>query len=325
MVQAQTEMAAVTTQTKAHPPFAEFVLIISLMMSLTAMSIDAMLPALPQIGRDLGVGAPNDRQLVVSIFFLGLAFGQLFFGPLSDKTGRKPAIYAGFALYLVGSLTALFAGSFSILLAGRLLQGIGISSPRAVTLALVRDRYEGRIMARVMSFVMTVFILVPMLAPSFGQAMLNLAGWRSIFGGFIVIALAALTWFALRIPESLPPEKRSPFSPKQIGRAIREFASVRLSVGYTVVAGFVGGAHLGYLNSAQQILQEQYASGRSLPHLLRRHRLFHRAGLPVQFAPGDERGHAFADQGCPERHVRPGDWGAGPASCSSGASRPCGR
>ncbi len=265
MAQAQTKTATATTQTKARPPFAEFVLIISLMISLTAMSIDAMLPALPQIGSDLGVAAPNDRQLVVSIFFLGLALGQLFFGPLSDRTGRKPAIYVGFALYLAGSLIALFAGSFAMLLAGRLIQGIGISSPRAVTLALVRDRYEGRIMARVMSFVMTVFILVPMLAPSFGQAMLILAGWRSIFGGFIVIAVAALTWFALRIPESLPPEKRSPFSPKQIGRAIREFASFRLSVGYTVVAGFVGGAHLGYLNSAQQILQEQYALGDLFP------------------------------------------------------------
>ncbi len=265
MTQAQAKTGAVVTKAKTTPSFVEFVIIVSMMMSLTALSIDAMLPALPQIGRDLSVATPNDRQLVVSLFFLGLAVGQLFFGPLSDKTGRKPAIYAGFAIYLLGSLTALFSGSFAILLAGRILQGIGISSPRAVTLALVRDRYEGRIMARVMSFVMTIFILVPMVAPSLGQALLNLAGWRSIFGGFIFIALFTLLWFSLRIPESLAPENRSPFSLGQIGRAVRTFASFRLSVGYTVIAGFVSGAQLGYLNSSQQILQEQYGLGERFP------------------------------------------------------------
>ena len=148
------------------PSYVEFVLLISMMMSLTALSIDAMLPALPQIGSDLSVQNTNDRQLVVSVLFLGLAIGQLFFGPLSDKTGRKPAVYAGYVLFITGALLSVFAISFPMMLVGRLLQGIGISAPRAVTLALVRDKYEGRAMARVMSFVMTVFILVPMIAPS---------------------------------------------------------------------------------------------------------------------------------------------------------------
>ena len=138
-------------QKKADPSLTEFVIIISLMMSLTALSIDAMLPALPQIGSELEVQSVNDRQLVVSAIFLGLSFGQLVFGPLSDKTGRKPAIYGGLGLYVAGSLISAAAVSFPLMLAGRLIQGVGVSAPRSVGLALVRDRYEGRAMAQVMS------------------------------------------------------------------------------------------------------------------------------------------------------------------------------
>ena len=250
---------------KKDLPFAEFVVIISLMMSLTALSIDSMLPALPQISQDLGVQNANDRQLVVSILFLGLAFGQLFFGPLSDKTGRKIAIYAGYGLYVVGALLAGFASNFSILLVGRLLQGLGASAPRSIVLALVRDKYKGRAMARVMSFVMSVFILVPMIAPALGQAIMLYAGWRSIFASFVLMALVTVTWFAVRMPETLAPENRAPFSLKRIFHAILEIMRTRTSFGYTVIGGLVGGAFLGYLNSSQQILQEQYALGERFP------------------------------------------------------------
>jgi DHA1 family bicyclomycin/chloramphenicol resistance-like MFS transporter len=258
MAQAKSD-SMISSKSKADPSFAEFVIIISLMMSLTALSIDAMLPALPHIGSDLNVQNANDRQLVVSLLFLGMAVGQMFFGPLSDKTGRKPAIYWGYALFIAGSLLSLFALSFSMLLFGRLLQGTGASAPRAVTVALVRDRYEGRAMARVMSFVMTVFVLVPMLAPTFGQTLLLFSGWRSIFGSFVLIAVIAVLWFALRVPETLARESRAPFSLRRILAAIREMVSIRLALGYTVAAGFISGAFLGYLNSAQQIFQELYA------------------------------------------------------------------
>jgi DHA1 family bicyclomycin/chloramphenicol resistance-like MFS transporter len=249
----------ISSKVQTDPSFAEFVVIISLMMSLTALSIDAMLPALPHIGSDLNVQNANDRQLVVSLLFLGMAVGQMFFGPLSDKTGRKPAIYWGYALFIAGSLLSLFALSFPMLLFGRLLQGTGASAPRAVTVALIRDRYEGRAMARVMSFVMTVFVLVPMLAPTFGQTLLHFSGWRSIFGSFVLIAVIAVLWFALRVPETLARESRAPFSLRRIVMAIREIVSIRLALGYTVAAGFISGAFLGYLNSAQQIFQELYA------------------------------------------------------------------
>ena len=250
---------------KAGPSYLEFVILMSMMMSLTALSIDAMLPALPQIGSDLNVQNANTRQLVISTIFLGLALGQLFFGPLSDNTGRKPAIYAGYALYIAGALVSLLAISFPIMLLGRLLQGIGVSAPRAVTLALVRDRFEGRAMARVMSFIMTTFILVPMIAPSMGQVILLYSGWRAIFGSFMLLAIITLAWFALRLPETLAPENRAPFSLGRIISSTREILKTRASLGYTVSAGLVSGAFIGYLNSSQQIFQEQFALGELFP------------------------------------------------------------
>ena len=252
-------------QKKAYPSYVEFIVIISLMMSLTALSIDAMLPALPQIGSDLNVQNANDRQLVVSVIFLGLAVGQVFFGPLSDSTGRKPAIYLGYFLYICGAVLAIFSINFPMMLLGRLFQGIGVSAPRAVTLALVRDRYSGRAMARVMSFVMTVFILVPMVAPSIGQAILLFSGWRSIFVGFVLMALATLIWFVVRMPETLDLYQRAPLSLNRIIKATLEVIRIRSALGYTVSAGLVSGAFIGYLNSSQQIFQELYALGKLFP------------------------------------------------------------
>jgi DHA1 family bicyclomycin/chloramphenicol resistance-like MFS transporter len=255
----------VKTEKKTSPSYAEFVILVSMMMSLLALSIDAVLPALPQISSDLNVQQTNNRQLVVSMIFLGLALGQLFFGPLSDKTGRKPAIYLGYALYIAGSLLSLFAFSFPMMLFGRFLQGSGVSAPRSVTLALVRDKYESRAMAQVMSFVMTVFIMVPMVAPLLGQTILLFSGWRSIFGTYVLLAAITLIWFALRMPETLAPEDRAPFSLHRILKTTREIIKIRPSLGYTITAGLVSGAFLGYLNSAQQIFQEQYALGELFP------------------------------------------------------------
>jgi DHA1 family bicyclomycin/chloramphenicol resistance-like MFS transporter len=265
LAQAQQEMSSISKKSKASPAFVEFVIIMSMMISLTALSIDAMLPALPQIGHDLGITNPNDRQLIVAIIFFGSALGQLFFGPLSDKTGRKPAIYAGYAFFITGSLISVFSANFPVMLVGRIFQGFGLSAPQAVTLALVRDQFEGRRMARVMSFVMTVFVLVPMIAPTIGQGILSVVGWRGIFSSFLVFALITVIWFALRIPETLAPENRSPFSVKRILDSIREILKIRPTLGYTISVGLTQGVFIGYLNSAQQIFQEQYALGKLFP------------------------------------------------------------
>lgn len=250
---------------KSLLPYGEFVGLMALMMALAALSTDAMLPALSNIGADLGVQQENSRQLIVSLLFFGLAVGQIIYGPLSDSVGRKPAIYAGYALYMVGCLFAIFSRSFPIMLVGRILQGVGIAGPRSVSMALVRDQYQGRTMARVMSIVMAIFIIVPAVAPSFGQAILLIAHWRAIFGSFLLIAIITLIWFGVRQPETLPEERRIPFSGKSILMTAREVFSNRVSLGHTLCAGLVSGAFLGYLNSAQQILQEQYGLGTRFP------------------------------------------------------------
>lgn len=245
--------------------FGEFVALMALMMSLVAMSIDAMLPALSDIGADLGVQRDNANQLVVTMIFLGLAIGQLIYGPLSDSTGRKPAIYAGYAVFIVGSLLAIFAVNFPMMLVGRLMQGMGVAAPRSVSVALIRDEYEGRAMAQVMSFIMVVFILVPIIAPSFGQAILLVADWRAIFVALLVMGLVSLAWFARRQPETLSQERRVPLSAGRILRGLREVMGNHVALGYTLMAGLVSGAFQGYLSSAQQIFQFQYGLGTLFP------------------------------------------------------------
>lgn len=251
--------------TKPLLGFGEFVVLMALMISLVALSIDTMLPALATIGHDLGVQRANDNQLIISLLLLGLSIGQVIYGPMSDSIGRKPAIYAGFGLFIIGALIALFSRNFSMMLAGRFLQGIGAAGPRIVSMALIRDQYQGRDMARVMSFVMAVFILVPAVGPLFGQTILLMAHWRVIFVVFLIMALIAVTWFAIRQPETLPPDRRLPFSLYRIALAIREILTTRMAIGCTIAAGLVFGGFMGYLNSAQQVFQNQYGLGRLFP------------------------------------------------------------
>jgi DHA1 family bicyclomycin/chloramphenicol resistance-like MFS transporter len=248
-----------------QPGKTEFVAGMALMISLVALSIDAMLPALPAIGVELGVAEANDAQLVVSMLFLGLAASMMIFGPLSDSFGRKPVIYAGFAVFIAGCLMSIFASSFTMMLIGRLLQGIGAAGPRTVSIALVRDRFEGRAMASMMSMIMGVFILVPVFAPAIGQVIVVIAHWRIIFVVLLVLATVSFLWFWLRQPETLPAAKRRPFSVLRVALAIRETCTNRFAAGYTLTAGLIFGAFIGYLISAQQIFQVQYAVGEDFP------------------------------------------------------------
>ena len=173
-------------------PAREFALLIAMLTAMAALAIDAMLPALAEIGNDLGVVRENNRQLVISALFLGFALGQIVYGPLSDRFGRKPGMYVGLGLFVLGCVLSMAAWSYPAMLAGRFLQGIGAAGPRIVCLALVRDRYEGREMARVMSFIFAVFVIVPTIAPALGQVILLVSGWRAIFGALLVFAMAAL-------------------------------------------------------------------------------------------------------------------------------------
>ena len=259
------EQGTVHTQSRPRLSLAEFIPLMALMISLIAMSIDGMLPALPDISKDLRVEAENDQQLVVIALFLGFGVAQMFYGPLSDSIGRKRAIYGGYVIFLIGCVLSIFSSSFEIMLAGRVLQGVGAAAPRIVCIALVRDQYEGREMARIMSFIMGVFIMVPALAPAVGQGIMVLSHWRAIFVLFLLLAIVAWAWFALRQPETLPPEKWVPFSASIIWRGVKETCRNRTAFGYTIVAGLVFSAFVGYLASAQQMFSVLYGITEAFP------------------------------------------------------------
>ena len=239
----------------------EFIALIAVLTALVAMSIDTMLPAVGAIATELHASHPNDRQFIVLFFFLGLTFGQLIFGPLSDSVGRKPTIFSGLIIYAVGSLLCLFATNYPMMMAGRLVQGFGAAAPRVAALAMVRDGAKGADMARIMSFVMSIFMLVPILAPSIGQVVLYVANWRYIFGGLLVAAGLAALWLHLRQAETLAPENKRPISVAELWSGAREVFSNPIAMGYTLASGFIFAAFTCYLGTSQQIFAEQYQQG----------------------------------------------------------------
>ena len=248
-----------------QPPFAEFVALIAMMFATVALSIDGMLPALPQIAADLEVANANHAQLVVTFFVAGLGIGQLFTGPLSDSFGRRSIISLGTAVYIGAGVIAAAAPSLEVLLAARLLQGIGISAPRTVAVAMVRDRYQGRMMAKVMSFVMTLFIIVPACAPFMGQGVMHLAGWRAIFGVYALFGIVGVLWLLCRQPETLPLAERRPFRLSVILAAMREVLTNRLILLYItgITLGF--GLLFALISSAQQIYGTSFGKVESFP------------------------------------------------------------
>jgi len=252
-------------RTHSDVRFAEFVTLIALLMAMTALSIDIMLVALPDIAQAYGVAEPNDRQLIVTGYMLGFAVGQPFHGPLSDRFGRKPVLAVGLVIFAAGSLGAALAPSFTAMLAFRALQGFGAAAPRVVAIAIVRDRFVGREMARVMSFVMMVFIIVPVIAPAIGEGIVRLGSWPWIFAALFLVAAAALAWAALRLPETRPPEDRLPLSASALGHAFGKVVTTRWTLGYTVAMGFMFGGLLSYVGSAQQIFVDVYGLGDLFP------------------------------------------------------------
>jgi drug resistance transporter, bcr/cflA subfamily len=246
-------------------PFVEFVALTALLTSLAAMSTDAMLPALAQIGADLGVKDANEPQLIISAMFGGFAIGQIFYGPLSDFIGRRPAIILALAIFIAGSLISVASSSFDALLFSRFLQGLGAAGPKIIAVALIRDTCEGRAMARVMSFVATVFIIVPVLAPNIGGLVMKFSNWRSIFLLLAAMGTLCLAWFYARQSETLPPDKRQKFSKERVRADILQVVTNRRVMGYTAVMGLVFGIFLSYLNAAQQIFETNYKAGELFP------------------------------------------------------------
>lgn len=243
----------------------EFVAVIAMSFATIAFSIDAMLPAMPQIGEALTPDNLNRAQLIVTSFLLGLGLGTFFTGPLSDAFGRRRVLLGGYGIYIIGSLLAIVAGSLELMLAARFVQGLGAAGPRVVAVAIVRDNYAGRQMAQMMSFVMTVFMLVPVIAPSIGAIIIALAGWRAIFLSFVVFALISGGWFALRQPESLPVPKRRKFKMSLLWAGTKEVLSIRVVRISIAVQTLLLGVLYGLLVSSQQVLDISFDRGAEFP------------------------------------------------------------
>ncbi len=244
-----------------RPRFLEYVAMVAMVTSIGAMGTDLMLPALDEIGRELGAENANDVHFIVTTFFLGMAGGQLIVGPLSDSFGRKPVIYAGYGVFVIGCLISVATENWYVMLASRALQGLGAAAPRIVVVAMVRDEYQGRAMARVMSMVMAAFIIVPIVAPAMGQGLIYAGGWKATFAGLIVLAIIVSLWFGSRQPETLAVEDRRAFRIREIRKGIIEIVRTRVAFGYTLATGFTFGMFLGYLGSAQQIFQVTFGTG----------------------------------------------------------------
>jgi DHA1 family bicyclomycin/chloramphenicol resistance-like MFS transporter len=238
--------------------FVEFVALVAALMSLAALGIDSMLPALPAIGTALGIATENQRQFIITAFVLGFGIAQLAHGPLADRFGRRTVLLWAIGGYIVANAACAVSSSFTLLLAARVFGGAMVAATRVATVAMVRDCYHGRPMARVMSIAFMVFMIVPVLAPAFGQAVLLFANWRGIFWVVAALSLGIWTWFFVRMPETLHVDAQQPLSLRRVAAGWKQTLSDRWSLGYMLASTSLMGALYGYLNSVQQIMFDTF-------------------------------------------------------------------
>jgi DHA1 family bicyclomycin/chloramphenicol resistance-like MFS transporter len=248
----------------ANIGFLEFVVLAAAMMSTQAIAIDAMLPAFPVIVSALNVANENHIQWIVTAYMAGLGCGQLFWGLMSDRFGRRPILLGGLGLYVLAALLCGLTGSFHTLLVWRFVHGLAAASV-VVARSVIRDLYSGRQMARVMSLTFMVFLTVPILAPSLGALILWLAPWRYIFIVCGIFAGIVAAWAFFRLPETLHPEYRLTLNRSHIVKAVRLVAFSRSSLWYTLAMSVMFGGILAYVGMVQQIFGEVFHRGNLMP------------------------------------------------------------
>lgn len=251
----------------SRPPigFAQLVALVAMLMALNALAIDTMLPALPQIGEALGVDRPNDRQWVITAYLIGFGVAQLFYGVASDRFGRKPVLMIGVSLYVLFSFLAAAATSLETMMLARALQGVGAASTRVLAVAIVRDCFGGRQMARVMSLAFLVFLAVPVIAPSLGALIVWVAPWPWIFVVLGLWGLAVQIWALWSLPETLHPEDRMPVQAARVLDAFRVTLTTRRAVGYMLAMAAILGCLFGFINSSQQIFADVFGEAQLFP------------------------------------------------------------
>ncbi|WP_299677966.1 multidrug effflux MFS transporter [uncultured Dokdonia sp.] len=237
------------------------------LMSIAALALDALLPALDTIGAVIGIKDSVNNQLLVIAIFLGLGVGPIFFGPYSDSIGRKPIVYMGFGLFIVASFICVSAQSLEMMLIGRVLQGIGLAAPRTISIAIIRDMYSGDYMARIMSFITVVFILVPVIAPALGKLIMTQYNWQGIFYVQVIFSVIVGIWFWRRQPETLTTSNKVLFSKKSFVDGFKEVLFQKSTMAYTLISGCIVGSFLVYLSASQQIFELQYGLKEEFPYI----------------------------------------------------------
>ncbi|WP_428928362.1 multidrug effflux MFS transporter [Marinibacterium sp. SX1] len=243
----------------------EMIGLVAALMALNSLAIDIMLPALPYMGTALGVAEENERQFIISAYMLGYGMGEIVFGPLSDRYGRRGPLLVGVALYVVAAAAAMFSPSFAAVLALRFAQGIGAASTRVIATSIVRDRFSGNAMAEVMSMAFMLFMAIPILAPGLGQTLLFFGPWQVIFAFMAVLGFGVAIWTALRLPETLPPARRRSIGPRAVLQGFRIVTTHRTAFAYGLSGTFMFAALFGFLNTAQQIYVGIYHLGNWFP------------------------------------------------------------
>lgn len=256
-----------TDQTKTAGALSrpEFIALVAALMALNALAIDIMLPALPYMGEALGVSNVNERQLVVSAYMIGFGAAQLFFGPISDRFGRRAPLFFGIALYVVCAAAATFAPTFAILLGLRFVQGLGAAATRVVAISVIRDRFSGREMASVMSLAFMVFMAIPIIAPGIGQVLLLTGPWHYIFIFMAALATVITLWAWFRLPETLHPDYRRALKLSIIVEGFRLVLTNRVAFFYGLNGMFLFGAMFGFIICTQQIFVGIYGLGPLFP------------------------------------------------------------
>ncbi len=245
----------------------EFVALMAFLMSVVALAIDALLPALDIIGLSIATENAVDNQLLITMIFIGLGFGPLLFGPISDSLGRKPMVFVGFAIFIFASFICVYAESLEIMILGRILQGVGLSAPRTISIAIIRDLYSGDHMARIMSFVTVIFLLVPIIAPAMGKYILDHYNWQAIFYIQIGFCFLISFWFWKRQAETLTEQNRIKFRARLFVDGFVELIRYKKTIAYTLISGFITGSFMVYLSSSQQVFQEQYHLKEEFPYI----------------------------------------------------------
>jgi DHA1 family bicyclomycin/chloramphenicol resistance-like MFS transporter len=236
-----------------------------MLMALNALAIDIMLPALPDIGRYYNLATENDRQLIIISYMLGFGVSQLVYGPLTDRFGRRSVLFISLACYTVASIMCVYAPTFELMIAARVFQGASAGGSRVIAVSATRDLYSGRKMAKVMSLVMIVFMAAPILAPWFGQMLLHVVDWRGIFWALVLMGVVMFLWVLLRLPESLPPDRRAPLNPPTILKNYWKVVTTREAFGYTVASGLLFGGLMSYISASEQLYHEVYDTGEMFP------------------------------------------------------------